>query len=307
MKLFSLPSFMPDGGRRIELGVRGDPAAVDAALAHLVAGVEAGGFRWEPLPPREGMPAATHERRPARVVARGSARGRPARAGAGPAPAPRRAGPVGCGDVRVRGAASRRSREGSRARVLDARARCGSGYVCNDWRCGRGFPAADAGGRCAHPRGDRGARDAGVRAGRGRASFSRARAQARRDDGRGRGECARRDRGLDSAVAPGAAAPSCCRSWAFRCRSSPTRGSISGCSGTMRSPSTRAPEERAAIIRAARGRLHAARARGRAAVARPGREPRSRRSTPASRSRVCASTSSRRLRARTAAGTGDAR
>ena len=48
VKLFSLPSFMPDGGRRIELGVRGDPAEVDAALAHLVAGVEAGGFRWEP-------------------------------------------------------------------------------------------------------------------------------------------------------------------------------------------------------------------------------------------------------------------
>jgi molybdopterin-biosynthesis enzyme MoeA-like protein len=49
MKLFSLPSFMPDGGRRIELGVRGDPAHLDAAIAHLVAGVEAGGFRWEPL------------------------------------------------------------------------------------------------------------------------------------------------------------------------------------------------------------------------------------------------------------------
>jgi hypothetical protein len=29
--------------------VRGDPAQVDAALAHLVAGVEAGGFRWEPF------------------------------------------------------------------------------------------------------------------------------------------------------------------------------------------------------------------------------------------------------------------
>jgi molybdopterin-biosynthesis enzyme MoeA-like protein len=49
VKLYSLPSFMPDGARRIELGVRGDPAVVDAALAHLVAGVEAGGFRWEPL------------------------------------------------------------------------------------------------------------------------------------------------------------------------------------------------------------------------------------------------------------------
>jgi len=48
VKLFSLPSFMPDGGRRLELGVRGDPAEVDAALDHLIAGVAAGGFRWEP-------------------------------------------------------------------------------------------------------------------------------------------------------------------------------------------------------------------------------------------------------------------
>ena len=53
LKLFSLPSFMPEGGRRIELGVRGDPSLLDAAIAHLVAGVEAGGFRWEPLVPRE--------------------------------------------------------------------------------------------------------------------------------------------------------------------------------------------------------------------------------------------------------------
>jgi molybdopterin-biosynthesis enzyme MoeA-like protein len=51
LSLFSLPSFVPDGGRRLELGVRGDPAIVDAALAHLVAGVEAAGFRWEPLSP----------------------------------------------------------------------------------------------------------------------------------------------------------------------------------------------------------------------------------------------------------------
>ena len=49
LKLFSLPSFLPDGGRRIELGVRGDPTILDAAIAHLIAGVEAGGFRWEPL------------------------------------------------------------------------------------------------------------------------------------------------------------------------------------------------------------------------------------------------------------------
>ena len=49
VKLFSLPSFMREGGRRLELGVRGDPAEADTALAHLVAGVEAAGFRWEPL------------------------------------------------------------------------------------------------------------------------------------------------------------------------------------------------------------------------------------------------------------------
>ncbi len=49
VKLFSLPSFLPDGGRRIELGVRGDPGEVDAALAHLATGVAAAGFRWEPF------------------------------------------------------------------------------------------------------------------------------------------------------------------------------------------------------------------------------------------------------------------
>lgn len=49
LKLFSLPSFMPDGARRIELGVKGDPAHVDAALAHLREGVAAAGFRWEPM------------------------------------------------------------------------------------------------------------------------------------------------------------------------------------------------------------------------------------------------------------------
>jgi len=51
LKLFSLPSFLPEGGRRIELGFRGDVTALDAALGHLSAGVEAGGFRWEPLVP----------------------------------------------------------------------------------------------------------------------------------------------------------------------------------------------------------------------------------------------------------------
>lgn len=49
LKLFSLPSFLPEGGRRIELGVRGEVPLLDAALADLVAGVEAGGFRWEAL------------------------------------------------------------------------------------------------------------------------------------------------------------------------------------------------------------------------------------------------------------------
>ena len=44
LKLFSLPSFMPDGGRRIELGVKGDPAHVDAGLAHLRAGRRGGGI-----------------------------------------------------------------------------------------------------------------------------------------------------------------------------------------------------------------------------------------------------------------------
>jgi molybdopterin-biosynthesis enzyme MoeA-like protein len=49
LKLFSLPTFMPDGGRRIELGVRGDPAQVDAAFAHLLDGVRAAGFRYEAI------------------------------------------------------------------------------------------------------------------------------------------------------------------------------------------------------------------------------------------------------------------
>lgn len=51
LKLFSLPSFLPEGGRRLELGVRGDTRELDAALALLIAGVEAGGFRWEALAP----------------------------------------------------------------------------------------------------------------------------------------------------------------------------------------------------------------------------------------------------------------
>lgn len=52
LTLFSLPSFLPGGGRRLELGVRGDPAKLPAAIAHLREGVTALGFRWEPLPAR---------------------------------------------------------------------------------------------------------------------------------------------------------------------------------------------------------------------------------------------------------------
>jgi len=52
VRLFSLPAFLPGGGRRIELGVRGPRAEADAALAHLVEGVRASGFRHEPIPDR---------------------------------------------------------------------------------------------------------------------------------------------------------------------------------------------------------------------------------------------------------------
>lgn len=52
VRLFSLPAFLPDGGRRIELGVRGPRAEADAALAHLVEGVREAGFRHEPIPDR---------------------------------------------------------------------------------------------------------------------------------------------------------------------------------------------------------------------------------------------------------------
>jgi molybdopterin-biosynthesis enzyme MoeA-like protein len=48
VKLFSLPSFVGDGGRRrVELGVRGARADADAAFAPLLAGVQASGFPWE--------------------------------------------------------------------------------------------------------------------------------------------------------------------------------------------------------------------------------------------------------------------
>ena len=49
LKLFSLPSIPPDGGRRIELGVRGDPAKVDEAIDHLREGVRALGFRFDEI------------------------------------------------------------------------------------------------------------------------------------------------------------------------------------------------------------------------------------------------------------------
>jgi len=48
LKLFSLPTMLPEGRRRLELGVRGEITAADAALAELVSGIEAAGFRWEP-------------------------------------------------------------------------------------------------------------------------------------------------------------------------------------------------------------------------------------------------------------------
>jgi len=47
VKLFSLPSFTPDG-RRIELGVKGEANFANEALAFLQKGVAALGFAWEP-------------------------------------------------------------------------------------------------------------------------------------------------------------------------------------------------------------------------------------------------------------------
>ncbi len=47
IKVFSLPSIGEDGRRRhIELGVRGDPAAVPQAMADLVAGLDAMRIEW---------------------------------------------------------------------------------------------------------------------------------------------------------------------------------------------------------------------------------------------------------------------
>jgi len=48
VKLFSLPTFVADGGRRLELGVRGDTAEAERAIAFLRSGVEAAGWRYEP-------------------------------------------------------------------------------------------------------------------------------------------------------------------------------------------------------------------------------------------------------------------
>ena len=47
VKLFSLPAFVADGKRRLELGVRGAPGDVEAAFEHLRAGVVQSGFRFE--------------------------------------------------------------------------------------------------------------------------------------------------------------------------------------------------------------------------------------------------------------------
>jgi len=47
VKLFSLPSFTPDG-RRIELGVKGEANLANEALVFLQKGVGALGFAWEP-------------------------------------------------------------------------------------------------------------------------------------------------------------------------------------------------------------------------------------------------------------------
>jgi molybdopterin-biosynthesis enzyme MoeA-like protein len=52
VKLFSLPAFLPDGGRRIELGVRGPRVEADAAFAHLLEGMKVSGFRFERLEDR---------------------------------------------------------------------------------------------------------------------------------------------------------------------------------------------------------------------------------------------------------------
>jgi hypothetical protein len=49
VQLFSLPAFVADGSRQLELGVRGPRAEVDRAFEHLRAGVAASGFPFEPI------------------------------------------------------------------------------------------------------------------------------------------------------------------------------------------------------------------------------------------------------------------
>ena len=57
VKLFSLPSHLPDGGRRLELGVRGARRDVEPAFAHLQEGVRASGIRFELLSAAAGRHA----------------------------------------------------------------------------------------------------------------------------------------------------------------------------------------------------------------------------------------------------------
>ena len=54
LKLFSLPSFVADGGRRLELGVRGDVRELEAALRMIESGLGFLGCRWEPATPDRG-------------------------------------------------------------------------------------------------------------------------------------------------------------------------------------------------------------------------------------------------------------
>jgi molybdopterin-biosynthesis enzyme MoeA-like protein len=56
VKLFSLPAFVAEGKRRLELGVRGASCDVEPAFEHLRAGVARSGFRFEIV---EGQGGAT--------------------------------------------------------------------------------------------------------------------------------------------------------------------------------------------------------------------------------------------------------
>jgi molybdopterin-biosynthesis enzyme MoeA-like protein len=57
LKLSSLPSFLPNGGRRIELAVRGDAQGVAAAMARVRAEVTSLGYPFTKRPP---VPAAAN-------------------------------------------------------------------------------------------------------------------------------------------------------------------------------------------------------------------------------------------------------